>query len=263
MAIIFDGTQGITSPGGDTSNTSHTTPIVKSSANLIFQTSGSTEAMRITTAQNVGIGTTAPSFLTEIVGGATTVETTLFQVRSRGTGINTGTTIALGNSTNPTAGSGRVELAALRDTSSGGSFVIRTGDDSGNIQERMRLTSAGLLQFNSGYGSVATAYGCRAWVNFNGTGTVSIRGSGNVSSITDNGVGDYTVNFTTAMPDANYGYNVSAERTLNNNGDGPKPGVRNGGVATGSIRLLMPRQTSSSGETYDTDWTGVSVSIFR
>ncbi len=48
------------------------------------------------------------------------------------------------------------------------------------------------IQFNSGYGSVATAYGCRAWVNFNGTGTVAIRGSGNVSSITDNGTGDYT-----------------------------------------------------------------------
>jgi hypothetical protein len=60
------------------------------------------------------------------------------------------------------------------------------------------------FQFNSGYGSVATAYGCRAWVNFNGTGTVAIRGSGNVSSITDNGTGDYTVNFTTAMPDTNY-----------------------------------------------------------
>ena len=47
-------------------------------------------------------------------------------------------------------------------------------------------------------------YKCRAWVNFNGTGTVAIRAAGNVSSITDNGTGDYTVNFTTAMPDANY-----------------------------------------------------------
>jgi hypothetical protein len=45
---------------------------------------------------------------------------------------------------------------------------------------------------------------CRAWVNFNGTGTVAIRASFNVSSITDNGTGDYTVNFTTAMPDTNY-----------------------------------------------------------
>lgn len=45
---------------------------------------------------------------------------------------------------------------------------------------------------------------CRAWVNFNGTGTVAIRASFNVTSITDNGTGNYTVNFTTAMPDANY-----------------------------------------------------------
>jgi hypothetical protein len=47
-------------------------------------------------------------------------------------------------------------------------------------------------------------YKCRAWVNFNGTGTVAIRGSGNVSSITDNGTGDYNINFTMAMPDVNY-----------------------------------------------------------
>ena len=46
----------------------------------------------------------------------------------------------------------------------------------------------------------APIYAARAWVNFNGTGTVAIRASGNVSSITDNGTGDYTVNFTTAMP---------------------------------------------------------------
>jgi len=44
----------------------------------------------------------------------------------------------------------------------------------------------------------------KAWVNFNGTGTVAIRKAFNVSSITDNGSGDYSVNFTTAMPDANY-----------------------------------------------------------
>ena len=50
----------------------------------------------------------------------------------------------------------------------------------------------------------APIYACRAWVNFNGVGTVAIRASGNVSSITDNSIGDYTVNFTTAMPDENY-----------------------------------------------------------
>lgn len=50
----------------------------------------------------------------------------------------------------------------------------------------------------------APLYFCRAWVNFNGTGTVAIRASANVSSITDNGTGDYTINFTTALPDINY-----------------------------------------------------------
>jgi hypothetical protein len=70
------------------------------------------------------------------------------------------------------------------------------------------ITSTGNFQFDSGYGSAATAYGCRAWVNFDGSGTTStnqtIRGSGNVSTVFKNGTGDYTVNFTTSMPDANY-----------------------------------------------------------
>jgi hypothetical protein len=60
----------------------------------------------------------------------------------------------------------------------------------------------------------APIYACRAWVNFNGTGTVAIRASGNVSSITDNGVGLYTVNFTTAMPDANYAWFGSAKTDI-------------------------------------------------
>jgi hypothetical protein len=70
--------------------------------------------------------------------------------------------------------------------------------------ERMRVKSTGDFQFNSGYGSVATAYGCRAWVNFNGTGTISIRSSGGVTSISDDGTGSYTMNFSFTMPDVNY-----------------------------------------------------------
>ena len=50
----------------------------------------------------------------------------------------------------------------------------------------------------------APIYACRVWVSFNGQGTVAINGSGNVSSITDNATGDYTVNFATAMPDSVY-----------------------------------------------------------
>ena len=57
----------------------------------------------------------------------------------------------------------------------------------------------------------------KAWVNFNGTGTVAIRRGFNVSSITDNGTGNYTVNFTTAMADANYQVSMSSVSYLSNN----------------------------------------------
>jgi hypothetical protein len=69
-----------------------------------------------------------------------------------------------------------------------------------------------LAQFNAS-GS-APVYACRAWVNFNGTGTVAIRASGNVSSITDNGTGLFAINFTTAMPDANYSSAAHSAATL-------------------------------------------------
>ena len=106
--------------------------------------------------------------------------------------------------------------------------------------EAMRLDSSANLQFNSGYGSVVTAYGCRAWVNFNGTGTVAIRASGNVSSITDNGTGDYTMNFTTAMTDANYAFNGTSQQ---GSGDGAPNGVvalKNAAtITTSAVRFIV------------------------
>jgi hypothetical protein len=92
---------------------------------------------------------------------------------------------------------------------------------SGTLTTQARISSSGNLQFNSGYGSIATGYGCRAWVVFNGTGTVAVRASGNVSTITDNGTGDYTVNFTTAMPDINYSVGGNGAGTINSDSCGP------------------------------------------
>lgn len=68
---------------------------------------------------------------------------------------------------------------------------------------------------SGGSSSLSVPGAAKAWVNFNGTGVVAIRAQLNVSSITDNGVGDYTVNFTTAMSDANYAMSSSYQRTYN------------------------------------------------
>jgi hypothetical protein len=73
------------------------------------------------------------------------------------------------------------------------------------------------IQDSTGSSSPAINGLAKAWVNFNGTGTVAIRASLNVSSITDNGTGDYTVNFGTAMSDANYAYTVDGREDENNN----------------------------------------------
>jgi len=78
----------------------------------------------------------------------------------------------------------------------GQALSATTGSFSGNV-----TLGSSVLATPTGS---APSYLCRAWVNFNGTGTVAIRASGNVSSITDNGTGDYTVNFTNAMPDADF-----------------------------------------------------------
>ena len=126
--------------------------------------------------------------------------------------------------------------------------------------ESMRLDSSANLQFNSGYGSVATAYGCRAWVNFNGTGTVAIRASGNVTDITDGGTGTYTVNFTTAMPDANYSVVASGATTATPTTAQRWPAAV-GTLAVGSVKILTP----ADGTTAATlgDFALVNVAIFR
>ena len=118
---------------------------------------------------------------------------------------------------------------------------------------------AGTLKFDSGYGSVATAYGVRAWVNFNGTGTVAIRASGNVSSITDNGTGDYTVNFTNALSDSNFSFVGSTEADAANNGTNTLVLAFGYSPSTSSVRVW----SASTDSLVLTDKTYISVAIFR
>jgi hypothetical protein len=101
----------------------------------------------------------------------------------------------------------------------------------------------------------APLFACRAWVNFNGTGTVAIRGSGNVSSITDNGVGIYTVNFTTAMPDVNYATVITGKRPSESTAF---PGFFTMTLNTGSMQMVALQPGVSF---YDS--AEISVTIFR
>ena len=93
--------------------------------------------------------------------------------------------------------------------------------NTGTSTTESTITAAKLeakIRSQSNVTGTAPMFACRAWVNFNGTGTVAIRASGNVSSITDNGVGDYTVNFATAMQDAGYAVAVNVLETSYPNG---------------------------------------------
>jgi hypothetical protein len=183
-----------------------------------------------TTSGNVGVGTTSPGFKTEIVSSYNNG----LQVKDTSATVYGGIFVESG-----VMAYGVRSNHPLR-------FIT-------NDTERARLTTAGLFQFNSGYGSVATAYGCRAWVNWNGTGAVAIRASGNVSSITDNGTGNYTVNFTTAMPDANF----SALATSNE--EVGVPHYCNQTLPSTTTILIKTYNSSAAAS----DCTFISVGIFR
>jgi len=109
-------------------------------------------------------------------------------------------------------------------------------------------------QLSTASGS-APSYSCRAWVKFDGTNTASFTG-GNVASVTDNGTGDYTVVFTTAMADTNYAVVATTDYVAASNFH--MIAVRPAGRATGSCQILVVN-TSSVAE----DSSDVNVAFFR
>ena len=196
------------------------------------------------------------------IGMATITPTEALDVRANATfgsasGVNASIHIQSGYDSG-------IKYVSRLTTDFNGIFIVSTGStatantpSSAVLTERMRITDTNLFQFNSGYGSVATAYGCRAWVNFNGQSTVTIRGSGNVSSITDNGVGAYTINFTTAMPDANYSVvSNGADITTSTLGS---IGLRSASAATTTTVGVG----SSAGDGSAYDQANMNFAIFR
>ena len=134
---------------------------------------------------------------------------------------------------------------------------------SGDGTSGQALLSDGDGSFSWGTGSVVTAtsgsapyYGARAWVNFDGTGTPSIRQSANVSSLTDNGIGDYTITFTTALPDSSYAAAISAGSGTGSSGDGT---TYKNNTSASSIRVETFTPSGSSAA----DYARVGVIVFR
>jgi hypothetical protein len=194
-----------------TADATNSVSIVGSFSNhpLSFRTNNA-ERAKIDTSGNVGIGTSSPSTfansqgVTLVVGGNGANFATI-QGRTDGpSGGSNGVSYGGSYLTNPINGA-RITFNAEGSSGQRGSISFWTkalDDDSTQPIERARITQAGVLQFNSGYGSVANAYGCRAWCQYNNS--QAIVGSANISSITSLGTGDIRLNFTTAMPDANY-----------------------------------------------------------
>ena len=158
-------------------------------------------------------------------------------------------------------------MASIISTkTSGGGGIAVTGDTSGVLEIQsnngttaVTISTGQVVSFVNNFGTVAgyPSYQCRAWVNFNGTGTVAIRASGNVSSITDNGTGDYTVNFTTAMPDVNYATNVTTDTSSAGNYSNYSNTLF-GQSSASAIRVI-----STSNSTAYSDVPRIAVSVFR
>jgi len=174
----------------------------------------------------------------------------LLAVQGGATGTGTVTLLAPVTNTNRT-----LTLPDVTDTVAG---IAATQTLTNKTLTSPSLTTPNIdsAQFATVSGT-APIYPCRAWVNFNGTGTVAIRASGNVSSITDNGAGDYTVNFTTAMPDANYAPAIATQRNGINSAVWGSVKY-DSTMAASNVRIATVDVTPTA-----TDPQGVFVAIFR
>jgi hypothetical protein len=224
----------------------------------LIYASGTTTLVKLAAAAsgNVLKSGTAPSWgkvaLASDVSG-------VLPVANGGTGI-TSTSSAAGVgflSTNGTGGWAETTLPGSNTTTSG---IVQLASDAEAVAGAVSTKAVTPTSLRAGLNATGSApvYACRAWVNFNGS-TGAIRASGNVSSITKNGTGDYTINFTTAMQDANYAIIGTGESTTG----GYSVVQKYFGTAPTTTSVRIASVTQSSGSPTASDPTFVCVSIFR
>jgi len=144
----------------------------------------------------------------------------------------------------------------LQEPSTASNFVLNLPAVTGTIATTENIPTPAALSTASGS---APSYSARAWVNFNGTGTVAIRGSGNVSSITDNGTGLYTVNFTIAMPNANYSVTLAPRWESGVSAVGAWTAVNTNGTSNITTTSVAVLSASTGGSIADSPFIGVSI----
>jgi hypothetical protein len=138
-----------------------------------------------------------------------------------------------------------------------GTFRISSANNTDGEIDIFQIASSGnIFSVIDGFDVLVPNYGARAWVNFNGTGTVAIRESGNVSSVTDNGLGAYTVNFSTAMSDVNYAAIPGGDPGFNSTRSDGFIDIESQTTSAVKILTNSPPGTAS-------DWVYVSLAIFR
>ena len=157
---------------------------------------------------------------------------------------------------------------SIKPTASGSTIeqdgsAILSIDASGNLTVPNNLSVTGTAPIPDALSTAsgsAPSYSARAWVTFNGTGVVAIRASGNVSSITDHGSGDYTVNITTALSDINYTFIAFAKTS---SGAQNRATFSNGDYGNTAPTSSTYRFYTSTLAGSPTDTEFVNVAIFR
>jgi hypothetical protein len=193
---------------------------------LVFSTTADgastpTERMRLTSAGGVSFGSSGTAYGT------------------------TGQVLTSNGNAPPTWGNG-VTIASTAEA--------QAGTNNTNVITPLRLREG----FNAS--GTAPVYACRAWVNFNSIGTLTVRASGNVSSVTDNGVSNYTINFTNAMPDANYA--IAGAARITTSVQSANVGYYGTGVVSTTQVQIRSIQHGTSGNSY-VDCETVSCAVFR